>query len=94
MSHINSIDHTNPDALDMASAPAPYNAIPAHPFSDVLASAVANRVAPESGGAIDPILALQQRRKEEDNLHEQALKLRLFRQQLIASNIANADTPG
>ena len=31
---------------------------------------------------------------EENTLHERALALRAFRQQLLASNIANADTPG
>ncbi len=31
---------------------------------------------------------------EENILHERALALRAFRQQLLASNIANADTPG
>ncbi|MDO8729244.1 MAG: flagellar basal body protein [bacterium] len=30
----------------------------------------------------------------EDGLHERALALRAYRQQLLASNIANADTPG
>lgn len=30
----------------------------------------------------------------EDSLHERALGLRAYRQQLLASNIANADTPG
>ncbi|MBI1773551.1 MAG: flagellar basal body rod protein FlgB [Burkholderiales bacterium] len=31
---------------------------------------------------------------EENILHERALALRAYRQQLLASNIANADTPG
>lgn len=31
---------------------------------------------------------------EEDNLNERALALRAYRQELLASNIANADTPG
>lgn len=30
----------------------------------------------------------------EDSFHERALELRAYRQQLLASNIANADTPG
>ncbi|MBX9901359.1 MAG: flagellar basal body protein [bacterium] len=32
--------------------------------------------------------------EEEDSVHERAVALRAFRQEVLASNIANADTPG
>lgn len=38
-------------------------------------------------------LAGQQKGSDKHNLHETALALRAYRQQLLASNIANADTP-
>lgn len=34
------------------------------------------------------------RQANDDTLHERALALRAYRQQILASNIANADTPG
>lgn len=43
-------------------------------------------VSPENSGSSAEV--------EENILHERALALRAFRQQLLASNIANADTPG
>ena len=39
-------------------------------------------------------LAGQQQKEGGKGLHELALRLRIYRQQLLASNIANADTPG
>ncbi|MDA8254784.1 MAG: flagellar basal body rod protein FlgB [Betaproteobacteria bacterium] len=39
-------------------------------------------------------LADQQQKEGGEDIHEVALGLRAYRQQLLASNIANADTPG
>ncbi|AZP14028.1 MAG: flagellar basal body protein [bacterium] len=46
---------------------------------------------PESLSHVNPPVA---KNEEEDSVHERALTLRAFRQEVLASNIANADTPG
>ncbi len=45
---------------------------------------------------MDPMREKAMLRRFDDNFdfHAQALKLRTYRQQLLASNVANADTPG
>lgn len=64
-----------------------------NPFADAFALALsqassARGAMPESGHI--PLAG----RHGDDDIHVKALKLRIQRQQLIASNIANADTPG
>lgn len=69
-------------------APAPSSIVagklPVPPASDVHAE-MNNRPS---------LVPLQGQQKGNDDVHEKALKMRIYRQQLIASNIANADTPG
>jgi flagellar basal-body rod protein FlgB len=82
-------------ALDRALEPAPQQLTPPTHSSDSASPGVAwydiapalnkNRHFPLSGGATGPV---------DDNFHKKALGLRVYRQQLLASNIANADTPG
>lgn len=85
MSRINGADNTNHGALNSVSTHDLDKAKSAYPFSTALATAFVN---------IAPAVPLQGQQKGNDDVHEKALKLRIYRQQLIASNIANADTPG
>lgn len=48
----------------------------------------------ESGSRHIPLARQHQPGTNDDTLHERALALRAYRQQILASNIANADTPG
>lgn len=55
------------------------------------AAAAANFSSSANGSRHTPLAGQQQ---ESGEIHEVALGLRAYRQQLLASNIANADTPG
>lgn len=57
------------------------------------AATAANSSSPANGSRHIPLAGQQQPEGGED-IHEVALRLRAYRQQLLASNIANADTPG
>ncbi len=57
------------------------------------AATAANSSSPANGSRHIPLAGQQQKEGGED-IHEVALGLRAYRQQLLASNIANADTPG
>ena len=57
------------------------------------AATAANSSSPANGSRHIPLAGQQQPEGGED-IHEVALGLRAYRQQLLASNIANADTPG
>lgn len=57
------------------------------------AATAANPSSPANGSRHIP-LAGQQHPEGGEDIHEVALGLRAYRQQLLASNIANADTPG
>ena len=56
------------------------------------AATAANSPSPANGSRHIPLAGQQQEGGED--IHEVALGLRAYRQQLLASNIANADTPG
>lgn len=60
-------------------------------FSDAFALAL-SQASSSHGSPSGP--GHSSRQRGDDDIHEKALKLRIHRQQLIASNIANADTPG
>ncbi|MHB9021271.1 MAG: flagellar basal body rod protein FlgB [Halothiobacillus sp.] len=57
------------------------------------AATAANSSSPANGSRHIPLAGQQQKEGGED-IHEVTLGLRAYRQQLLASNIANADTPG
>ncbi len=57
------------------------------------AATAANSASSAKGSRHIPLTGQQQQEGGED-IHEVALGLRAYRQQLLASNIANADTPG
>lgn len=77
-------------ALALANAPPPQGA----PAVKWLLSSTNPGTNSSAAGGSKHIPLTGQQQEGGDGLHEIALGLRAYRQQLLASNIANADTPG
>ncbi|WP_265942108.1 flagellar basal body rod protein FlgB [Dechloromonas sp. A34] len=75
---------TFPDAYRVALANAPHSKEVSTAANSSSSAKVAKHIPLEG----------QPQKEWDENLHEVALGLRVYRQQLLASNIANADTPG
>ncbi len=105
MSQLNGISGVTPSGLTGADGKESAGQGTAQTFSATYKLALANAslsqeaaaAANSSSAANGPRhlpLAGQQQQEGGEGIHEVALGLRAYRQQLLASNIANADTPG
>lgn len=85
-------------ALDRTSTLKAISSEPGHahglPATDPSTTQSSSRAASAGGSRHFPLKGAQQHGMGVHSVHETALALRAYRMQLLASNIANADTPG